>query len=134
MPSSPLPLMTVWPSMTSGDNVLGPTPARLTLIARPALAVKAPSVILSGHRVATPSAAVLRTLLRTMVRFCPAGEGGGVGMPTEIPVTAYRVSDSVRLLPLLGSRMRPVQSPGTTAGQIPEILGTNTEPQLGRCR
>src|SRR5258708_2266531 len=131
MPSCPLPPMDVWPLITSGCAALGETPVRSTLIPRPALPVKAPSVIESGDCVATPSADVLRTLLRVIVRFCATR--GRVGVLTEIPVTAYRTSESVNVFALPGSRMRAAQSPAATAGHAAEILGTKTEPQLARC-
>src|ERR1700730_8461050 len=118
--------------MTSGCPAMGETPVRSTLIPRPPLAVKAPSVIESGDLVATPSAAVLRTLLRVMVRFSASRDP--VGMLTEMPVTAYRISESVSEFAMPGSRTRPVQSPGPAAGQAPDTFGTPTEPQLGRYR
>src|ERR1700730_8143524 len=108
--------------MTSGCDGLGETPVRSTLIPRPPLAVKAPSVIESGDLVATPSAAVLRTLLRVMVRFSDSRVP--VGVLTEMPVTAYRISESVNVFAIPGSRTRPVQSPGAAAGGGPETLGT----------
>ena len=117
--------------MTRGCAALGETPVRSTLIPRPPLAVKAPSVIESGDLLATPSAAVLRTLLRVMVRFSASRDP--VGVLTEMPVTAYRISESVNVFAMPGSRTRPIQSPGAAAGQAPDTFGTKIEPQLGRC-
>src|SRR5437870_7317931 len=128
MPSCPLPPI-VLPEITSGWNALDATPVSSILIPWAPLFVKAPPVIETGERVLSPSAAVLVMLVLVRVRFCVVRDP--VGMPTEIPVAAYRTTESVSQLVLPGSRTRPPQSPAVIGAQTPDAFGTKTEPQLG---
>src|ERR1700686_2606971 len=74
------------------------------------------------------------------IKFCSTR--GPDGILIEIPVTAYRITESVSRLVLKGatvpgsklpgSSIKPPQSPPAAAAQAPDTLGTKTEPQLLR--
>src|ERR1700694_383914 len=99
-------------------------------MAGPPLLVNAPPLIATGECVLSPSEEVFLMFVRVIVKFWNVRDP--LGMPTEIPVTAYRISESVSWFALPGSSTSPPQSPAVIAGQTPDALGTKTEPQLGR--
>src|ERR1700732_1609559 len=116
--------------MVTGWNALGTTLVKLTSMARPPLFVKAPPLIETGECVLSPSDDVFLMFVRVIVRFWNVRDP--VGMPTVIPVTAYRISESVNRFAMPASSTTPPQSPAVGAGQTPDAFWTKTEPQLGR--
>src|SRR5713101_2114827 len=140
MPSCPLPPIVVFPVIDRGWSELGTTSVKSILIACAWLFVKAPPVIDTGEKVLSPSEAVFLILVPFRIKFWV--RRGPLGVRIEIPVTAYRISESVSRFVLNGATMpgsnvpgsstRPPQSPALVGAQTPEILGTKTEPQLDR--
>src|SRR4029077_3405034 len=116
--------------MVRGCDALGVTLLKSTLIPRPPLLVNAPPLIDTGDCVLRPSEEVFLMFVRVRVRFSNVRDP--VGRPTEIPVTAYRISESVSWFFVPGSSISPPQSPAVAAGQTPDAFGTKTEPQLRR--
>ena len=108
-----------------------PEPSALRSIAspRPPRLVNAPCVTDNGDWVVMPSATVLLMLVWASSKLVRAGVAGGLFM--VIPVLGYLSSDAVSVFTCPGSRTKPPQSPARGAGQMPDSLGTNTEPQLG---
>src|SRR5260370_41223502 len=104
--------------MLTGCFALGVVLVKSMLMPRPPLLVKAPPLIATGDWVLSPSDDVFLMFVRVMVRFCAMR--WPVGMPTEIPVTAYRISESVSWFARPGSSMRPPQSPGLWGDQTPQ--------------
>src|SRR5438093_10591794 len=75
-----------------------------------------------------PLPTVLLMLVWASSRLVGAGVAGGLFM--VMPVLGKRIAVAVREFTCPGSRTKPPQSPARCAGQTPDSLGTNTDPQL----